>query len=83
MRRLKLVILVAGLALSLRGERVESTASRLEGSPEPPPPFRLVPAFPGIAFKEPVFIAQEPGGTVTWFWGKRRGLALNCSAKTR
>jgi len=40
--------------------RVPWTTSRLEGSPEPPPPYRLVPAFPQMKFKGPVFIAQDP-----------------------
>ena len=36
------------------------TTSRLIGSPEPPPPYRFVRAFPAFQFKEPVFIAQDP-----------------------
>ncbi len=41
-------------------ERVRWTTSRLEGSPEPPPPYRLTRAFPQVSFKGPVFIAQDP-----------------------
>ncbi len=40
--------------------RVKWTTSRLAGYPEPPPPYRLVRAFPQFQFKEPVFIAQDP-----------------------
>lgn len=66
MHRFTRFALFAGLALSIRGERVEWTTSRLQGSPEPPPPFRLVLAFPGLVFKEPIFIAQEPGADRFW-----------------
>src|SRR5262249_17313547 len=36
------------------------TTSRLAGSPDPPPPYRLARVFPQISFKGPVFIAQDP-----------------------
>ena len=41
-------------------ERTPWTTSRLRGSPEPPPEYRLTRAFPQISFKGPVFIAQDP-----------------------
>lgn len=41
-------------------ERVPWTTSRLQGSPEPPPGYRLVRVFPQVSFKGPVFIAQDP-----------------------
>lgn len=41
-------------------QRVPWTQSRLRGSPDPPPPYRLVRAFPQVSFKGPVFIAQDP-----------------------
>jgi len=41
-------------------ERVPWTTSRLIGSPSPPPPYRLVRAFPNVAFDAPIYIAQEP-----------------------
>src|SRR5437899_751024 len=41
-------------------ERVPWTTSRVVGSPEPPPPYRLNRVFPRVAFKSPVCIAQEP-----------------------
>jgi uncharacterized repeat protein (TIGR03806 family) len=41
-------------------ERIPWTTSRLQGSPEPPPEYRLTRAFPQISFKGPVFIAQDP-----------------------
>jgi uncharacterized repeat protein (TIGR03806 family) len=36
------------------------TTSRLVGSPDPPPPYRLTRAFPQVSFKGPVFIAPDP-----------------------
>src|SRR5947209_2003925 len=52
--------------------RVPWTTSRVKGSPEPPPPYRLEVAFPKIKFFEPLeltaatgtrrlFVAQRPG----------------------
>jgi uncharacterized repeat protein (TIGR03806 family) len=41
-------------------QRVPWTTSRLIGSPDPTPPYRLARAFPQVTFKEPVFIAQDP-----------------------
>jgi uncharacterized repeat protein (TIGR03806 family) len=41
-------------------QRTPWTTSRLQGSPDPPPPYRLVRAFPQVSFKGPVFIAQDP-----------------------
>lgn len=61
-----LIILVAvfGLAQPSKksgiDKRVPWTTSRLVGSPEPPPPYRLARAFPQVTFKGPVFIAQDP-----------------------
>ena len=40
--------------------RVKWTTSRIVGSPDPPPPYRLVRAFPQFIFDRPVFIAQDP-----------------------
>ncbi|MBI86070.1 MAG: hypothetical protein CMJ81_22975 [Planctomycetaceae bacterium] len=41
--------------------RVPWTTSRVVGSPDPPSPYRVKRVFPGLTFKGPVFIAQEPG----------------------
>jgi uncharacterized repeat protein (TIGR03806 family) len=41
-------------------ERIPWTTSRLEGSPDPSPPYRLTRAFPQLSFKGPVYIAQDP-----------------------
>jgi uncharacterized repeat protein (TIGR03806 family) len=41
--------------------RVPFTTSRIVGTPEPPPPYTVKRAFPDLEFKNPVYIAQEPG----------------------
>jgi uncharacterized repeat protein (TIGR03806 family) len=42
--------------------RVPWTTSRLTGSPDPPPPFRIERAFPKLAFKNPLLLTRAPGG---------------------
>ena len=42
-------------------ERVLWTTSRIQGSPEPPPPFRSEVAFPKLRFFEPLDLANVPG----------------------
>jgi hypothetical protein len=42
------------------GRRVPWTTSRLVGSPDPLPKYRLTRVFPQFVLKEPVFIAQDP-----------------------
>ena len=37
------------------------TTSRIAGTPEPPPPFRIAPAFPGVRFDKPTSIQELPG----------------------
>lgn len=41
--------------------RIPWTTSRVVGTPEPPPPYTVKRAFPRLTFKNPLFIAQEPG----------------------
>jgi putative heme-binding domain-containing protein len=66
------------LALA-QGRRPPWTTSRIQGSPEPPAPFRLVEAFPGVRFDHPTSIEQLPGGPllVTEMSGKLFSLAKN------
>src|SRR5262249_34795439 len=40
--------------------RVAWTASRVLGSPEPPPPLRAVRAFPKLNFASPLYFISEP-----------------------
>ncbi|HZN66247.1 MAG TPA: hypothetical protein VFB66_13240, partial [Tepidisphaeraceae bacterium] len=42
-------------------ERVPWTTSRVTGSPDPPPPYRLVKAFPNLKFENLVDVAVLPG----------------------
>src|SRR5262245_48207679 len=37
------------------------TSSRILGSPEPPPPFKVVRAFPNLKFEKPLLLANCPG----------------------
>jgi uncharacterized repeat protein (TIGR03806 family) len=56
-------------------KRVPWTTSRIQGTPEPPLPYRTEPAFPGLKFSEPVAIASAPGGK-RWFVAERYGRVL-------
>ena len=44
-----------------KSKRVPWTTSRVVGSPDPPPPFKVVRAFPNLKFKEPLLMARAPG----------------------
>ncbi len=41
--------------------RVPWTRSRVVGSPNPPPPFHAVRAFPKLTFNQPLYVKTEPG----------------------
>jgi len=41
--------------------RVPLTTSRVTGSPDPPPPFKIVRAFPNLKFDHPLLMARAPG----------------------
>jgi hypothetical protein len=43
-------------------KRVSWTASRIQGTPEPPAPYRTEAAFPKLKFSEPLALAHTPGG---------------------
>lgn len=43
-------------------EYVPLNTSRVEGSPEPPLPYRAVRAFPKLQVDYPIFVTHEPGG---------------------
>jgi putative heme-binding domain-containing protein len=53
-------------------ERVPWTTSRVTGSPEPPPPYRIERAFPKLTFKNPLLITNAPG-TERLFVGEHAG----------
>jgi uncharacterized repeat protein (TIGR03806 family) len=42
-------------------KRTPWTTSRLTGSPEPPPPYKIERAFPKLSFKNPLQLATAPG----------------------
>src|SRR5689334_5260829 len=44
-----------------RAGRAAWTTSRVIGSPEPPPPFKVVRAFPNLKFDHPLLLARVPG----------------------
>src|ERR1700722_671980 len=43
------------------GKRIPWTTSHIQGSPEPPPPYKIVPAFPKLTFKNPLHLTTAPG----------------------
>ncbi|MCI0376896.1 MAG: PQQ-dependent sugar dehydrogenase [Gemmataceae bacterium] len=45
-----------------KSARTPWTTSRVVGSPDPPPPFKVVRAFPNLKFKEPLLMARYPVG---------------------
>jgi glucose/arabinose dehydrogenase len=54
---------VSLFSLEPESPRVPWTSSRVRGSPEPPPPYRVERAFPGLKFSSPVEILRVPGST--------------------
>jgi uncharacterized repeat protein (TIGR03806 family) len=42
-------------------KRTPWTTSRLTGSPEPPPPYRIARAFPKLTFNKPLLLTSAPG----------------------
>src|SRR5438128_4041627 len=53
-------------------KRVPWTTSRLTGSPDPPPPYKIVRAFPKLTFKNPLLLTNAPG-TERLFIGEQAG----------
>jgi putative heme-binding domain-containing protein len=51
-----------GNAGPARSGRTPWTVSRIAGTPDPPPPFKVVRAFPNLKFDHPLLIARYPGG---------------------
>ena len=44
-----------------------TVSSRVVGAPDPPPPYRVVRAFPKLSLTNPVVVAREPGSQSLWF----------------
>ncbi len=57
-----LLLFVCGSVLSAQ-ERVAWTSSRLHGSPEPPPKYHTVNAYPKLSFHQPTVLTSAPGTT--------------------
>jgi putative heme-binding domain-containing protein len=53
-------------------KRIPWTTSRLTGSPDPPPPYKIVRAFPKLTFKNPLLLTNAPG-TERLFIGEQAG----------
>ncbi len=56
-----------------RPPRAPWTTSRVVGSPDPPPPFKVVRAFPNLKFRHPLLIARAPTGD-RLFVGEQAGV---------
>jgi glucose/arabinose dehydrogenase len=54
--------------------------SRVVGSPDPPPPFKVVRAFPNIKFEHPLLIAKSPGSD-RLFVGEQAGVIYSFADK--
>ena len=71
-----LLVLAVWSALDSRSSaedgRVRWTTSRFAGTPDPPPPYVVEPAFPALTFEHPVVMAPAPG-TDRLFVGEQGG----------
>jgi putative heme-binding domain-containing protein len=56
-----------------RAVRVQWTTSRVFGSPDPPPPLKVVRAFPNLKFNHPLLMARPPGSD-RLFVGEQEGV---------
>jgi putative heme-binding domain-containing protein len=56
--------------------RTPWTTSKLTGSPEPPPPYRIERAFPRLTFRKPLLLARAPGIS-RLFVGEEEGKILS------
>jgi putative heme-binding domain-containing protein len=55
-----------------RATRLPWTTSHVKGSPDPPPPFKVVRAFPNLKFEHPLLMARPPGSD-RLFVGEQNG----------
>jgi putative heme-binding domain-containing protein len=78
-----LFLIVAGLAQNpkaAKSDRVPWVGSRIVGSPDPPPPFKVVRAFPNLKFQHPLLMARCPGSD-RLFVGEQSGVLYSFPAK--
>jgi putative heme-binding domain-containing protein len=62
-----------GQAEPVQPARAPWKTSRVVGSPEPPPPFKVVRAFPNLKFEHPLLITRAPGSD-RLFVGEQNGV---------
>src|ERR1700736_4327219 len=67
------LIPAAAETLQPRAARKPWTTSRVKGSPDPPPPFKVVRAFPNLKFEHPLLMARPPGSN-RLFVGEQAGI---------
>jgi putative heme-binding domain-containing protein len=72
--------LAARAAEPAKSVRTPWTTSRVVGSPEPPPPFKVVRAFPNLKFHHPLLIARPPGSD-RLFVGEQAGVLYSFADK--
>jgi putative heme-binding domain-containing protein len=60
--------------------RTAWTTSRVAGSPEPPPPYKVVRAFPNLKFQHPLLLARCPGMD-RLFVGEQAGILYSFADK--
>src|SRR5215467_4418114 len=56
------------------------STSRVIGSPDPPPPYKVVRAFPNLKFEHPLLMARPPGSD-RLFVGEQAGVLYSFSNK--
>lgn len=61
--------------------RTQWTTSRVVGSPDPPPPFKVVRAFPNLKFDRPLLLARCPGSD-RLFIGEQAGVLYSFANKS-
>ena len=62
-------------ALQQLKSRWPTVPSRVVGAPDPPPPYRVVRAFPKLSLTNPVVAVKEPGSRRLWFIDQDPGKA--------
>jgi putative heme-binding domain-containing protein len=75
-----LATLFAAPLLGVEGQRTPWTISRVVGSPDPPPPFKVVRAFPNLKFEKPLLLAHCPGSD-RLFLGEQAGVLYSFANK--
>jgi putative heme-binding domain-containing protein len=68
-------------AASPKTKRTPWTTSRVVGSPDPPPPFKVVRAYPQVKFTHPLLITTCPGSD-RFFVGEQEGVLYSFVDKT-